>query len=403
MNNSINSPESIKGLIAAEAAIRPLSEPTDTVKLIFQSIFGGAHLVNDYMTVYSRLEKEAAKLSLNGTESGGIPDRVTEPDGGGSDSGSFDGAGPDHAGLIEFIGNAARINLFHDGVVLTKRELELLAHLFMISSERFPTGYENACEEKRGEFISALSYARELAAAGHFSYSAAEFDAYLEKYRAADYPSVSHSDAYRRAYSPAYRVVDSRLARIFPFICRIDALIKNTVGTTVVVIDGRAASGKTTAAKDISEFFTKAFGIRVGTVHMDDFFLLPEMRTEERLGETGGNLHRERFIDEVLPNLRGGNVTYRVFDCGKADFSDQPHEIRNAKLIICEGAYSLHPAFGKYYDTAAFSDIDPEQQKKRLLNRNGEQMLSRFLSRWIPMEEKYFSGFGIAKRCDIII
>ena len=32
-------------------------------------------------------------------------------------------------------------------------------------------------------------------------------DAYLEEYREAGYPMVSHSEQYRRSYNPAYRIV----------------------------------------------------------------------------------------------------------------------------------------------------------------------------------------------------
>ena len=78
----------------------------------------------------------------------------------------------------------------------------------------------------------------------------------------------------------------------------------------VVAIDGMAASGKTTAAEQLTE----QLGGEV--IHMDDFFLPPEMRTEERLSQPGGNVHYERFMTEVAGNLSEGEpLTYGVFDC----------------------------------------------------------------------------------------
>ena len=62
----------------------------------------------------------------------------------------------------------------------------------------------------------------------------------------------------------------------------------------IAAIDGRCASGKTTAA----ELLQKQFGWTV--VHADDFFLRPEQRTPERYAEPGGNLDRERLREEVL-------------------------------------------------------------------------------------------------------
>ena len=49
---------------------------------------------------------------------------------------------------------------------------------------------------------------------------------------------------------------------------------------------------------------------------MDDFYLQPHQRTEERLAEPGGNVDRERFLQEVLiPLHEGHDAVYRVFDC----------------------------------------------------------------------------------------
>ena len=104
-----------------------------------------------------------------------------------------------------------------------------------------------------------------------------------------------------------------------------------------------------------------------------------------------------------MSHIRGGGFDYRVFDCGTFDYKKEPRHIGECSLIICEGAYSLHPAFGKYYDLAAFSDVDPEEQRARILRRNGKEMLERFESRWIPMEEKYFDTFGTRGSCDITI
>ena len=66
----------------------------------------------------------------------------------------------------------------------------------------------------------------------------------------------------------------------------------------VAAIDGRCASGKTTLAKALA----KETG--AGVIHMDDFFLPEELRTKERLSSPGGNVHYERFREEVLENLK---------------------------------------------------------------------------------------------------
>ena len=59
MNNDMK--QAMKAIIAAEAAKRPFAEPTDIVKLIYQSVFGNAHMINDEKAAFGRLKKEAEK------------------------------------------------------------------------------------------------------------------------------------------------------------------------------------------------------------------------------------------------------------------------------------------------------------------------------------------------------
>ena len=73
------------------------------------------------------------------------------------------------------------------------------------------------------------------------------------------------------------------------------------------------------------------------------------------------------------------------------------------KLIVIEGAYSCHPYFGDIYDIRVFMDVDPAEQQKRILTRNGPEMLPRFISEWIPKEELYFKTFRIKEKCSICL
>ena len=77
--------------------------------------------------------------------------------------------------------------------------------------------------------------------------------------------------------------------------------------------------------------------------------------------------------------------------------------VQPKKLTVVEGAYSMHPAFGRYADLAVFLDIDPDYQKKRILKRNTPPFAERFFNEWIPLEHRYFEGTEIKKRSDMII
>lgn len=169
-------------------------------------------------------------------------------------------------------------------------------------------------------------------------------------------------------------------------------------GRITIAIDGPCASGKTTLASELSE------KIDAQVIHMDDFFLPFDMRGEERLSQAGGNVHYERFADEVVAGIKKGkSFTYGVFDChtGKMCKSEI---ISPSKNIIIEGSYSLHPEIpDDIYDLKIFLEIGSETQLERILSRNGAQALEIFKSKWIPFENRYFKEFDIKSGCDIIL
>ena len=165
----------------------------------------------------------------------------------------------------------------------------------------------------------------------------------------------------------------------------------------VIAIDGRAASGKSTLAEQLSEV------LDADVIHMDDFFLPPELRSEERLAEPGGNVHYERFCEEVLPYLNSPELfSYRTFDCSRMDYNGESI-VRNTPIRIVEGSYSHHPKFGKYADLFLFLDVDTEEQLRRIRLRNGEEKAQMFAKKWIPMEERYFAAFEIKTHAGAII
>ena len=159
----------------------------------------------------------------------------------------------------------------------------------------------------------------------------------------------------------------------------------------IIAIDGRAASGKSTLAQQLSEL------LDADVIHMDDFFLPLSLRTKERLAEPGGNVHYERFAEEVLPYLKSpAAFSYRIFDCSKMDY-DGKRMIGNKPIRIVEGSYSHHPKFGKYADLFVFSNVDAEEQIRRICSRNGEEKAQMFAEKWIPMEERYFAECDVKK------
>ena len=164
----------------------------------------------------------------------------------------------------------------------------------------------------------------------------------------------------------------------------------------IVAIDGPCAAGKTTLAGALHEKFD------CNLVHMDDFFLRPEQRTEARFQEPGGNVDYERFREEVLePLKRGEAFSYRPFDC-KTFTVAQPVAVEPKKLTIIEGSYSHHPYFEEPYDLKVFLTVAPELQRQRILMRPAF-LHQRFFEAWIPMENAYFEAFSVKEQADLVI
>lgn len=176
----------------------------------------------------------------------------------------------------------------------------------------------------------------------------------------------------------------------------IDELISQS-NPVFIAIEGNSGGGKSTLAKLINSIYD------CNLFHMDDYFLRPEQKTENRLIEVGGNIDYERFNMEVINGLKSNSeFTYQVYNC-KTLKLDEVHTVEPKILNIIEGVYSMHPTFVDIYDLKIFLDIDGKTQIERILNRSGEFMLNRFINQWIPMENGYFNKMNIRDKCDIIL
>lgn len=354
-------------ILRQQASAHPSMEPQDVVKLCYQAAFGAEHLLEDL--------EAAEKYFMREYEQ--VQSEEKEP-------------------LYECIGeDFVRVNLG----AWKKRRLqpEWLFRMFVETA---------SCPSKGGKelFDACVREAGSLAAEGFFRFDQAAWGEFLRGYPLAEPAAVHHSENYRRSEKPAYRLVCGGYLRSFPLLELISEKKRGQeqqrdiqAGNCVVAIDGRCASGKTT----LSEQLAKVTGGSV--IHMDDFFLPTELRKEERLREPGGNVHYERFLEEVIPFLKTGeDFSYRCFDCKKMELG-QERMVRGSGVIVAEGAYSCHPKFGEYMTVRAFCDVESEEQLRRVAARDGALYLETFRHRWIPMEEAYFAAYSIKERADIVI
>jgi len=165
----------------------------------------------------------------------------------------------------------------------------------------------------------------------------------------------------------------------------------------LIAIDGNSCAGKTTLASELGA------RLDANVFHMDDYFLQPHMRTQERLSQPGGNVDAERFLANVLlPVSRVETALVQKYDCHE-DVLLPAVSVSPKRVVVVEGAYSLHPLLSPHYDLRVFYRIDPALQAARILARNGAEALKVFQSRWIPLENRYFDELDILSLCDFII
>ena len=174
-------------------------------------------------------------------------------------------------------------------------------------------------------------------------------------------------------------------------------LLKQKKNMVLIGIDGPCASGKTTLAAK----FAKELGAQI--VHADDFFLPFEMKTSERLSQPGGNIHYERFFEEIAKGIKSGEpFEYGVYCCSEGGITKRKTVIPDG-IIVVEGSYSMHPLMGVDYDLRVFVEAPLEIRLKRILERNGKEKLEVFKEKWIPMENAYFEHYRIKEKCDILM
>lgn len=359
--NAMQSKEETRAFLAAYAAKWPGLQIDDLIKLLYQSAFGCGHFAPGEAQVLAYLKEE-----LSGTQAD-AQGALVEP----------------------IMGEYARVHIAP--YAARGMRLETLARLFMQTANEAPG------EDAKTWFDAALDLLPGLAEERALPFDAKIVRDRLAAYRAAGCPSLHHSEAFRAAYHPAYRVVRADYAQRLPVFARIDALLGEKE-RVIVAVDGNSGAGKSTLARLIAGVYDD-----VTLVHMDDFFLQPYQRTRERFETPGGNVDHERFYQEVLaPMRRGEALCYRPFDCARMAISEG-RTIAPGKLCVVEGSYSLHPSLESAYDLKLVLRISPAAQAERILKRNGAQMLGRFMNEWIPMENLYFDATRIEARGDMII
>ena len=351
----------MKNVILAHASRYPEMQVQDYIKLIYQSEFGGSHFVADEAEALAHLREECAALPK-----ATLHERTPfEPVGCGME----------------------RLYLSRT----------LLEHVSMHTINRMAILSANAKHGSLMHFKQKLNVLRALSEAGEIPPAADVLDEYLSEYEASGYPSVHHTDEYRAAYHPVYRLVTRRFRQCWYVIELIESLMKTRTSRIILAIDGPAAAGKSTLSALLASLYD------CNVFHMDDFFLPFALRTEETANTPGGNMDFARFRREVGGKMRRNSpFVYHRYDCRRNSLGETVY-VTPKRLNIVEGSYSMHPDLADLYDGAVFVTIDAETQRARVITRNQPSTAKRYLEEWIPRENEYFDACGVEERCTVTL
>ena len=375
-------------IILAHQSQYPLSQAQDWLKLAYQHVFAGDHMIDDAESSLRFLKNEMASLMVSSSDN--ASDLINMASRTDARKVSVDNTKSDRPVRLDMdaIGNdLVRVHLRN--LPADSLYPETLNRLFVCASQSVK-GNISQLKEKLAAIKSA-SQNNEIAV------PITEMDRVLDNYKAKQYPSMHHSQIYRENYKPAYRLARKCDAEFFELHRAINRLLQKNK-TSYVALDGDCGSGKSTLADALAQFY----GDHIQIIHMDDFFPQPYQRTEERLAEPGGNIDYERFEKEIINPLKQKTLnTYQKFDCQTMKLGDIV-KIKPAKIYIIEGSYSQHPKFSALYDLKVFLSVDEKLQNSRIKQRSGEALLDKFIRIWIPMEKKYFEAFNIQKQADLV-
>lgn len=172
----------------------PKLQTEDIFKYIFQSAFGCEHLVSNEDTVLAYIKREYAALKE-------VPTVQTD--------------------ILDGVYTRVYLSCLNNGITP-----ETLAKLFCLSAKKEPGG-KTALEEK-------IDVVKELIADGELPLNRDDFERKLAVWRADGYPAVHHSETFRSAYHPAYRVIANRYAEHLHIFSAIDKQIGNGIATVAI-------------------------------------------------------------------------------------------------------------------------------------------------------------------------
>jgi uridine kinase len=164
------------------------------------------------------------------------------------------------------------------------------------------------------------------------------------------------------------------------------AALQGRQGTRWIGVDGKGATGKTTLAARIAAALPRS-----AVVHIDDF-ARPDIRGWER----------DRFVRQVLqPLLAGRPGRYQRWDFNR-NVGAEWHTVPVGVPVVVEGVSSTDVRLGVPWDFTIWVEVPYEIRFARALERDGPEMMERWLTDWMPGEDAYELAQRPQHRVDLV-
>jgi uridine kinase len=198
-------------------------------------------------------------------------------------------------------------------------------------------------------------------------------------------------------------VYNNKQHLLFELISKIEKLLlKQKV--VVVSLDGRSGAGKSTLAS----FLVKKFDGVI--INCDDFYAGAENGDENNwykktiVEKFNQVIDYQRLKSEVLnPLLIGKDANYHPFDFEKEKgLSKENILLKLAPLVIIDGIYSGE-RLRDLIDISVLVECADKLRKKRLIEREGDEFMKDWHSKWDEVEDYYFNELMPKSKFDFVI
>ncbi len=166
----------------------------------------------------------------------------------------------------------------------------------------------------------------------------------------------------------------------------------------IVLIDGRAASGKSQFAKDLSEAYFQVDKQAARVIHMDDLY--PGWN-----GLAEGSVYLLTNILLPLANSRSANWqvwNWRKNHRGAEEPGNGRREFAGGTLLIVEGCGSISRLSSTNSDFQIWIDADDAARKERFSKRDSGKF-DEYFGIWSAQEDEYYEREKSKQLAELII